>query len=265
MKKLIFVIIIGVFSQMGFGQALVDTSYRLPVNEKLHYKIYYKLGGIWINAGLANFKTDTLSIDSTKAYKFTADGYSLKKYSWIYSLEDHYKSIVDYETLMPHRFEKENTEKGVWVHNIYNFYPYERKIDLFMETTNQQPEHKTAELNGFITDALSALYYIRTLDFDQYNEGDTIVFKSILDGKIFDQVLVYHGKEEIKTKKGDKVKTFKLNAVIENSTFFRGDDAVVFWITDNDARWLAKAKAKIVVGSIVVCLDKQGLISFDEE
>jgi len=265
MKKIIFIIVLSVLWQTGFSQAVVDTSYQLPVKEKLHYKIYYKLGGIWINAGLANFNTDTLTIDSLKTYKFTADGYSLKKYAWVYSLEDHYKSIVDYRTLMPVRFEKENTEKGVWVHNIYNFYPREKKIDLFMEATDEKPIHKTMNHDGFITDALSAIYYIRILDFDQYQKGDTISFKSILDGKVFDQQVVYMGKDEIKTRAGEKVTAFKLNAVIENSTFFRGDDAVVFWITDNDERWLAKVKAKIVVGSIIVCLDKQGLISFDEE
>ena len=131
-----------------------------------------------------------------------------------------------------------------------------------MEATNQQPVHRTEKFDGFITDALSALYYIRTIDYNSYYIGDTIVFKSILDGKIFNQSLVYLGKDEIQTTDGAPVESFKLNAVIENSTFFRGDDAVVFWITDNKERWIAKAKAKIVIGSIIIYLDKQGLVSF---
>jgi len=245
------------------AQVKTDTTYQLPVGERLHYKIYYKLGEIWIDAGFANFTTDTLTTDSTFKYLFTAEGYSLKKYYWIYTLEDHYKSVVNANTLMPVRFEKENTEAGVWVRNIYNFDYTGKKVDMFMESTGKQPVHKTGSLNGFITDALSAVYYIRTFDFDSFDVGDTLIFKTVLDGKIFDQSLIYLGKDSIKTSKGDVVPAFKLNALIENSTFFRGDDAVKVWVTDNEERWVAKAKAQIIIGSIIVYLDKRKLVSFN--
>jgi hypothetical protein len=262
MKKYLLTLIFGFLVLFTAAQVQTDSTYRLPAKEKLHYKIYYKLSKIWINAGVANLKTDTLTNDSTLLYRFTADGFTLNKYRWIYSLEDHYESLTDYNTLEPVRFEKENTEKGIWVHNIYNFFPDEHKIDMFMEASKKHPVKKTETFNGFITDALSAIYYIRTWDFNNLNEGDTLVFKTILDGKIFDQSLIYLGKDVLQTAGGKEVNTFKLGAIIENSTFFRGEDAVVVWITDNRQRWLAKAKAKIVVGSIIVYLDKQGLVSF---
>ncbi len=265
MKNSIIAILLSLISISVLGQVSVDTAYRLPVNEKLHYKIYYKLGRIWINAGVTNLQTDTLTKGSTLMYQFIADGYSLNKYQWIYSLEDHYKSLVDYKTLMPVRFEKENTEGGEWVHNIYNFNTDEHKIRMFMEATGKQPVNKTELFDGFITDALSAIYYIRTWNFNDFTEGDTLTFKTILDGKIFDQSLVYLGRDVIKTSGGKEVKAFKLGALIENSTFFRGDEAVQVWITDTPERWLAIAKAKIVVGSIIIYLDKQGLISFGPE
>ena len=262
MAKSIITILFSLFILTANSQVRTDTAYRLPASEKLHYQVYYKLGKIWINAGVANLKNDTITTDSTLAYRFTADGYSKKKYDWIYSLEDHYKSVVSYADLAPIRFEKENIEKNVWVHNIYNFNEEEQNMDLFMETTGQQPVHRTEKLEGFLTDALSAIYYIRTWDFNEFNTGDTLTFKTILDGKIFDQSLVYLGKEVIQTSEGKDVDAFKLGALIENSTFFRGDDAVIVWITDNNERWIAKAKAKIVIGSIIIYLDKQGLVSF---
>jgi hypothetical protein len=262
MKKYLLTLTFGFLVIFAVAQVQTDTTYRLPAKEKLHYKIYYKLSKIWINAGVANFKTDTLINNDTLLYRFTADGFTLNKYQWIYSLEDHYESIADYNTLQPLRFEKDNTEKGIWVHNIYNFYPDEHKIDMFMEASKKHPIKKTETFNGFITDALSAIYYIRSLNFNGFTEGDTLTFKTILDGRIFDQSMVYLGKDMLKTADGNEIEAFKLGAIIENSTFFRGDDAVVVWITNNRQRWLAKAKAKIVVGSIIVYLDKKGLISF---
>jgi len=262
MTKTIITLLFSLYIVTANSQVATDSAYKLPASEKLHYQVYYKLGKIWINAGIANLKTDTITTDSTLVYRFTADGYSKKKYDWIYSLEDHYKSVVSYTDLTPIRFEKENIEKKVWVHNIYNFNKKEQKMDLFMETTGQQPVHRTEKLGGFLTDALSAIYYIRTWDFNEFNIGDTLTFKTILDGKIFDQSLVYLGKDVIQTSEGKEINAFKLGALIKNSTFFRGDDAVIVWITDNSERWIAKAKAKIVIGSIIIYLDKQGLVSF---
>jgi len=263
MTKTIITLLFSLFIVTANSQVATDSAYKLPASEKLHYKVYYKLGKIWINAGMANLKTDTITTDSTLTYQFTADGYSKKKYNWIFRLEDHYESDVNYTNLAPIRFEKENIEKKVWVHNIYNFNEKEQKIDLFMETTGKQPVHGTEKYEGFLTDALSAIYYIRIWDFNEFNIGDTLTFKTILDGKIFNQSLVYLGKDVIQTSEGKDVDAFKLGALIENSTFFRGDEAVIVWITDNDERWIAKAKAKIVIGSIIIYLDKQGLVSFD--
>ncbi len=265
MKNLLLVILFNLLALSGISQVAVDTSFQLPVNEKLHYDVFYKLSRIWIKAGLANFSTDTIYADSKKAYRFIAKGYSMKKYDWIFSLEDSYTSVVNYKTLYPIRFEKENTEQGVWVHNIYNFNPTTGEIGIYMETTDSTPVNKTEKVSGFITDALSALYYLRSWDFDRFNLGDTLKFTTILDGKIFEQPIVYLGRDTLNSLNNNRVPMIKLGAVVSNSTFFRGDSAILVWITDDQYRRLAKAKAKIIVGSIVVYLNKRGLESFGPE
>ena len=265
MKHLLAIFLFSLLAFTASGQVAVDTSFKLPAHEKLHYDVFYKLGRIWIKAGLANFATDTVTVDSIKSYRFTAEGYSMKKYDWIFSLEDHYKSVVNYKTLYPVRFEKENTEQGVWVHTIYNFNSQTGSAGIYMESTQNQPVNKTIKINGFITDALSALYYLRSWDFSRFSFGDTIKFNTILDGKTFEQPVVYLGKDTLTSLSHNRVPMIKLGAVVANSTFFRGDSAILVWITDDDYRRLAKVNAKIVVGSIVVYLNKRGLESFGPE
>ena len=265
MKQIALLILAVILAWSANAQPVADSSYQLPIPEKLHYDVYYKLGNIWIKAGLANFSTDTIMADSTKAYRFMAEGYSLKKYDWIYQLEDHYKSVTDFNSLYPIRFEKENTEKGVWVHTIYHFDKEDARIGMYMESSDQAAVNRTVQHSGFITDALSALYYLRTWNFNHLAIGDTVRFTTLLDGKIFEQPIIYLGRDTLQSVNHTKVPMIKLGAVVANSTFFRGDSAIEVWLTDDAYRRLAKVKAKIVVGSIVVYLNKRGLESFGPE
>lgn len=265
MKQLFIIVLFGILGFSANGQTMIDSSFKLPAAEKLHYNVFYKLGHIWINAGLANFSTDTITVDSTKAYRFVAEGYSMKKYNWIFNLEDHYKSVTNFNTLYPIRFEKENTEQGVWVHNIYNFNEVAGKVEMYLESSKSDPVNKTEKYKGFITDALSAIYYLRSWDFNHFTVGDTLKFNTILDGKIFKQPIIYLGRDTLQSINDANVPMIKLGAVVANSTFFRGDSAIEVWLTDDKYRRLAKAKAKIVVGSIVVYLNKRGLESFGPE
>ncbi len=265
MKQIALIILASVLSWTATAQPVADTAYKLPAPEKLHYDVYYKLGNIWIKAGLANFSTDTIVEDSTKAYRFMAEGYSLKKYDWIFRLEDHYKSVTEFNSLYPIRFEKENTEQGVWVHTIYRFDKAASEVSMYLESTDKDPVSRKVQYSGFITDALSALYYLRTWNFNHFAIGDTVRFTTILDGKIFEQPIIYMGRDTLQSTNHTKVPMIKLGAVVANSTFFRGDSAIEVWLTDDAYRRLTKVKAKIVVGSIVVYLNKRGLESFGPE
>jgi len=265
MKQLLIIILISLLTFPLKSQTVVDSSFKLPASEKLHYDVYYKLGAIWIKAGLANFSTDTITVDSVKAYRFIAKGYSMEKYGWIFNLEDYYRSVAHYRTLYPIRFEKENTEQGVWVHTIYNFNKSGGEVGMYMESTGNEPVNRTVNSEGFITDALSALYYLRTWDYNHLRAGDTVKFNTILDGKIFKQPVVYLGKDTLISVNHKRVPMIKFGAIVSNSTFFRSDSAIEVWLTNDRYRRIAKVKAKIVVGSIVVYLNKRGLQSFGPE
>ena len=234
MKQLTLVILATIFTLSLSGQPLTDSTFTLPTSEKLHYDAYYKLGNIWIKAGLANFSTDTVMADSIKAYRFVVEGYSLRKYDWIFSLEDHYKSVTDFNTLYPIRFEKNNTEQDIWVHTIYHFDKSASEVQMYLESTNSKPVSRTVKHTGFITDALSSLYYLRTWDFNHLTIGDTVRFTTILDGKIFTQPIVYLGRDTLLSINNTKVPMIKLGAVVANSTFFRGDSVPILSPEDED-------------------------------
>ncbi len=259
---LLFTVIISLSMK---AQAPIDTTYQLPYKEALHYRVYYKLGGIWVYAAFANFKTDTVTFQNKKCYNLTVDAFTRKKYNWIYSLEDHYTSITDINTFKPLKFKEYNIEKGVTYNNVYDFDWDKGEINILMSRSgkNNDTVRTTKKLPGFITDSYSAVHYIRLWDFDQINIGDTLRYKTILDGKIFDQEIVYHGKDFVKDSDGNKVEAFKLEALVRNSSFFRADKGIIVWVANNKDRWIIVVDAKIIVGSIYVFLDQPGVASFN--
>jgi len=266
LKRLVLlsVLIFFLFPVFLHAQIKIDTNFRLPVQEKLHYRIYYKLGRLWVYAAFANFRTDTTTFNEKKVYKLYVEAYSRKKFDWIYSLEDHYTSLVDYQTFKPYQFEKYNIEKGIVYHNIYRFNWKTNQILMTIYSSSENDTlQKTEKLPSFITDAFSAVHYIRTWDFSQIKKNKKLGFHTILDGKVFKQEVIYRGTDSISDKNGNKIKAYKLEALIKNSTFFRSDKGVMVWVADNPERWIVKVNAKIIVGSIVVFLDQKGLASFD--
>jgi len=247
---------------VAFSQIKTDTTYQIPVAEKNHYRVYYNLGNFWVHGAEANITTDTLTFENKKSYKFYVEAFTRRKYNWIYSLEDHYTSITDIETFKPLKFEKYNIEKKIIYHNIYDFDWEENVVKMLITQSDQDTIKKTEKLPDFITDAFSAVHYLRIIDFNSYKKGDVISYMTILDGKMFKQKIVYEGEDVITDKKGNKHKTFLLTALIKNSTFFSKKDGVKVWITNDDKRLIAKVNAKIIVGSIIVFLNNEK-ISFD--
>ncbi len=266
MRKIIFLVFISVASMHLNAQirsVIVDTLYRLPVKEKLDYRVYYKFSALWVYGADATFTTDTLIYENRSSYKLKVDAFTRKKYRWVYALEDHYTSITDRESFLPLRFEEHNIEKKIKYDYVYLF-DWDRKVvEMTLKESEKPDRNIVTKLPDFITDSYSGVHYLRMWKFDDYLPGDTIDFKTILNGKIFTQQVVYLGKEKIKDTEGKEFDAFTLEALIKNSAFFSSKHGIKVWIADNNERWIVKVDANIIIGRIIVFLHTPGVVSFD--
>ncbi len=260
---LVFISITVIHLPAQIHSVVTDPHYRLPVKEKLDYRVHYKFSVVWIYGAYATFTTDTLTFENKRSYKFNVDAFTRKKYRWIYDLEDHYTSITDYETFLPLRFEEHNIEKGVKYDYTYIFDWENNVVDMTLKQSEKQDRNLEKKLPDFITDSFSAVHYLRLWNYNEYSPGDTIEFKTMLNGKIFDQQIVYLGKESIKDAAGKEVDAFTLKALMKNSSFFSHKNGIKVWIADNKERWIVKVDANIIIGRIIVFLDTPGIASFD--
>ncbi len=236
----------------GMAQVLQKT-YPFVPHEDLKLRVYYNLGPIWVYAGNVELKTDTVTFNGIKSVQFTGTGYSLKKYAFIFKLEDYYRSITAIDGFKPLFYEKKTLEGGFYIHNIYHFHWDKKVVNVHTEATRHPEKDTVLPLRKTLYDVLSATYYLRILDTKSLVVGDTIPVPLIIDGKKTTYYIVYHGKGQMVYRK----KHIPCNiyaAIMGSSTFFSDNDPLKVYVTADKNRYPIYVVANIIVGSVKVYL-----------
>lgn len=214
------------------------------VGEKLHYKVYYNMGRIWVGAGEVTFTVNQEKLNGRNAYHIVGDGRTLKSYEWFYKVRDRYESYVDMETLAPLKFIRNVNEGGF---KIYNNVTFNHQLHQAVTT---QGVYKVPEC---VQDVLSAIYYARNIDFSKITPGSKIPFSMFLDDQVYNLYVRYLGKEQIKTKYGT-FNTIKFSPLLINGTIFKGGEKMTVWVSDDPNHVPVRIDSPITVGSIKVDL-----------
>jgi len=223
--------------------------YSFLPSEHIKLEAYYNWGPFWVHAGDAILKADTITYQGKKCVKLDAEGYSLKKWDFVFDLEDHYTSIVSLEGFKPLVYEKHTIENGFWINNKYKFNWKDNKIDVFTHSIHEPAKDTTYVLQKKLFDVLTATYYLRTLDASKLNPGDTIPIPIITDGKFYTFRIIYSGKGVLKKKKERiSCNIFKIDNI--TSTFFSSKNPLRVFVSDNPKKFIIYVEANIIVGSI---------------
>ncbi len=208
--------------------------------EQISYSIFYSVVGMYVNAGVTTFSTSLEKINNRPVYHVVGVGTTLSSYDWIYRVRDRYESYIDTATFRPLKFVRDIQEGG--------FKKYEN-ISFNHETNTAISTEGTFKVPDCVQDVLSAIYYIRNIDYKKYKVGDKIPFKMFLDNEVYDMYIRYLGKEVIKTKYG-KFNTLKFKPLLVKGTIFEGGENMVVWVSDDANRVPVRIESPIVVGSI---------------
>jgi hypothetical protein len=244
------------FSLFLFGlsaNSFAQTTQPYPFvpHENLHLVVYYNLGPLWVHAGDADLKADTVTYDGVKSIRFTGTGYSLKKYAFIFKLEDYYQSVTTIDGFKPLFYEKKTLEGGYFIHNIYHFHWGRKEVNVHTEATRHPKKDTLLTLNKTFRDVLSATYYLRITNTSALKVGDTLAVPLIVDGKKETYYIVYAGKGEMIRKK-DRIACDVYKAVITSSTFFSDTNPLMVFVTSDKNRYPVYVEANIIVGSVKV-------------
>ncbi len=210
--------------------------------EALQYSIKY---GIF-KCGEANLKV--ISIDQNyngrSTIHFNATGSTSGTFDIFYKVRNRYDSFIDTKTFLPYSY-LENIRENKYKRNGEATFDYSRK------------EIRSAKGNVPIKqdtrDILSAFYFARSLDLSAVQEGETIRINYYLEGEVSTLEIIYVGKEEITTPLGT-FNCLKFSPSLKAGRIFRKDSKMYLWITDDADRVPVRAKAEILVGTIIMDL-----------
>lgn len=214
----------------------------INAGEQVNFTVYYNLSAVWVAAGQASFTTKLETLEGQPVFHIIGAGKTYKSYDWIYKVDDRYESFVDTNTMLPRRFQRTVNENGRSKVESVKF-AHDQKLAL--------SNNKQYTVSACIQDVLSAIYYARNINYDQYKPGEKIPFDMFIDGEVHHLYIRYMGRETISTKYGT-FKTIKIRPLLVEGTIFRGGEKMDIYVTDDQNLVPVRINSPILVGSIKV-------------
>lgn len=210
--------------------------------EKLEYLVHYG----FLDAGIATIevKDDNIIVGGKEVYHVVGTGKSKGAFDWFFKVRDKYESFIDSEEIMPYVFNRDVSEGGYEFQQRYQFFQHRQKV-------KDKRKDKEYDAPTGIQDMISSYYFARTIDLEQYNIGDVIVFQAFVDEEIEPLKIRYLGKEEIEVESGT-YNCIKFQPLVQKGRIFDDPEDLTVYITDDKNRIPVLAKANVLVGSIKI-------------
>lgn len=216
------------------------TNNAFTYNEKLEYRVHYGL----INAASISLQVTSAAVEKNdrNCFNIKAEGKTLKSFDWAYKVRDKFETFVDQEAIAPISYNKSVQEDKYVDSDLVNFKHNKKKL---------YGVKGVLDMPVYTHDVISALYYVRNIDFSKSKVGDKFPLDVYLDNKIYNLGFKYAGKETISTDIG-KIKCLKLIPTLVVDRVFKDQDDMTVWVSDDENKIPIRVKAKIMVGSIKI-------------
>ncbi len=236
------------------GALLADPGPKHPPNvrnappfssgEKLTYDISWSN---IVQAGTAVMEAHKEPLpDGKAAYRFTSTAQSTGLVHKFYKVADRIDSLVDGETLYSLSFHLDQSHGKRKKKRDLTFNHTERTV--VVSSGGREVVYPVPEDTQ---DALSALYYLRTVR--DLADGTTVTFNVYDDNKTWSVDVQVLGREKLTTVLGE-LSTIKLRTYPRYEGVFQHKGEIYFWLTDDARRVPVLMQSTISIGSIISTL-----------
>lgn len=254
--KTLFLFLSLILFKISYGQDCNPQKHVFIPGEQIEYDIYYNWGFIWVEAGKVTFTVNKVNLSGKEMYLFKGTGTSLPKHDWFFKVRDYLKSYTEINSFKPVKFNRNTSEGGYKVNNTYVFDKNNTIAYSFTENSDQKFKIDTLALPECTFDMLSAVYYVRNINYSQLSINDTVPVKMIIDNEVHRLYIRYLGKESIEDKSGRIFDCIKFSALLVEGTIFKGGEDMFVWVTEDKNKIPIKVTANILVGSIKTYFNK---------
>lgn len=241
-------------SFQGWQQTVNNT---FSVGESLTYRVYYQsflTGKVTAGEAVLNVTEERLDQVESPVWKINADGVSKGAFNWFFKVHDTFTSYINPETLLPYLFVRRTNEGKYFKNEDSYFYHEQGYVINHSEKKNSKKTVKT-NISEKVYDFVSAVYFMRTLDINSFDEEGNYFIDFFLDDSVFVSKVLFDGIEEVKIKSGT-YRCLKIRPMMATGDVFSESYPMTVWVTDDKNRLPILAESKILVGSVKMELTK---------
>lgn len=250
MKRIIFVLglvilIAGLSAQDQQQEPAVPLELQkelaFGVGEKLHYKVRYGL----LNAGKIELEVESATtVNEQELLHIVGRGWSVGMTEWFFKVRDRYETYFDTELMAPTEFIRDVDEGGYTIkrHVLFDH-------EAGTATDLEAPEKGPFTIPTGVQDVFSTLYYARSFDLSDIQEGDVIDLSMFLDHKLYPFQLKYLGDEVLKTDFGKlNCKTFMPR--LQEGRIFKDEEGMTVWVSDDQNHLPVLLQTSLLIGNL---------------
>jgi hypothetical protein len=204
-------------------------------------RLVYDVGYSFINAGEAVFSipaSDT--IQGRECYQILFTVASTPTFSFFYKVDDRYETMVDKKGIFPWRF-TQRVREGKYKYDFTA--DFDQLNNIAITKNGQYP------IPPYVLDAVSAMYYVRTLDFSRSRPGERLYLQNFYKDTTYQLAVKFLGYQQISVDAG----TFNcvlVEPLIKEGGLFKSEGRIIIWLTNDERKIPVKVSTKVVVGSI---------------
>ncbi len=219
--------------------------------EVLTYRVHWGL----VNAGEAVMQiSDThFTVNDRPCYKIDVFGSTTGLVDVAIRVRDNWGAYVDTSSIVPHKAYRYIQEGKYRKNEMVNFdHENDKATVLHLDKETRKLKKKEAfTVPNNVLDIVGGYYFLRTIDYDNYEEGDIIKVASFFDKEVYNLEIRFLGRETIKTRVGE-INALVMAPSLPDNDFFSKGDPVKVWISDDKNKVPLKVKAEIAVGAIEI-------------
>lgn len=206
--------------------------------EKLEYDVGYKF--IIAGKGYFHIQPEPILRNGRKCYDVRFQVKSLESLDWLYMVRDQYRTVLDVAGIFPWEFEQRIREGG-----------YKRDAKAYFDQVNQigKTSKKTIKTPEYVHDIVSAFFYVRTLDINNFPKDSVFFLPNFVDDTTYTLGVKIRGKETVKVEAG----TFRCTVIeplVVQGGLFKSDGSILVWVSDDDRKIPIKVASKIPIGYV---------------
>ncbi len=228
--------------------------------EKINFLVSF---GIF-NAGEASMVTDssTYILSDRTSYKIDVFGKTVGIFDFFTKVRDNWGVYISSSDLQPKKFYKYLVEGKYRKNEILNFIDDSDSVQIevldkeskkFIENRYLHFENDIKKIirSYFMNYWIASLAYLRSQDYTNFHSSELVEIPYFEENEKFSYQMKFLRRDTIDTKIGN-YNSLVFAPIIPKNKLFEDEDAVKFWLTDDNLKIPLKLEAKMNFGSFLI-------------